>query len=212
MKWYHLDWRRVLKTTAIVIIWFLVYWFVTGLATQEAQGQNAPQISCKPMGRDFACVALNAENLKLLPRWILHTTPAFESYSDTFSGRAPKRWTHITADFYSYDNDVDRVQACLEVALIDGRVKLREPCAKPGANKKAADTVACVVTVVQSGGERSCVYESVLIVGEIAGSDEWLLVRNAEEGVVNWPKARVLKAGEARIIGALMCRCPSSAK
>lgn len=117
-----MKWRRTFRAASAVIVYLSV-----GLA---AEGQDAPKISCKPVGRDFACVSIGAEDLKILPRWVLYTTPRFESFGLDFEGRAPKRWTYITANFYSYNEAREDLQACVEVSQVGGGAKFRE-CAKP---------------------------------------------------------------------------------
>lgn len=100
----------------------------------SAVAEESPfKIHCQSAGRNFICVAIGAEDLRVYPRWILHTNPRFEAFiapEFEFVGRAPKRWTYITANFYNYDTGAE-VQACMEVALIDGKALFREPCRKP---------------------------------------------------------------------------------
>jgi hypothetical protein len=78
---------------------------------------------------------------------------------------------------------------------------------------------ACTFSIMNRGGELIVLYEKAYIVGEVAGKDEWWLDLPTREKyrdvegqarAVNWPKARVLRAGEARVVGALACRCPES--
>jgi hypothetical protein len=123
-RWYVLNWSRALKATAIVIIWFLVYFFIVGLASR--------------------C-----------------------------SSAAP----HATT------------------------------------------LHACTFSIMNRGGELVVFYERAVIVAEVAGKDEWWLNFPDREPVfdkegharaVNFPKARVLRVGEARVVGTSMCRCPES--
>lgn len=78
---------------------------------------------------------------------------------------------------------------------------------------------ACTFSIMQRGGVLTVLYERAQIVGEVAGKEEWWLSFPDRESVldkegraraVNFPKDRVLRMGEARVVGTSLCRCPES--
>jgi hypothetical protein len=78
-------------------------------------------------------------------------------------------------------------------------------------------TKACTFQVGAAGGDLVVRYERAVIVGEVEGKPEWWLnfpererVRDLEgkARAWNWSKDRVLRFGEARIVGMTVCQCP----
>lgn len=74
-------------------------------------------------------------------------------------------------------------------------------------------------TVVVSTGTRSAFYEMIRIVGEHTNTNDWWIMfvhRDQKEFVgidgrkraINYPKSKILRRGEHRIIDGVMCHCP----
>ena len=86
------------------------------------------------------------------------------------------------------------------------------PAPRPGES-------ACTFTIANVAGELRVYYEKAEIVGEVEGRDEWWIYFPRREPVIdrdghprglNWPKSKILRFGEARIVGTVLCRCPQN--
>lgn len=74
-------------------------------------------------------------------------------------------------------------------------------------------------TVAISNLTHNAIYETVSIVGEHPNRDDWWIVFVNRDGsdyvdvagvqrAVNYPKSRILRMGEVRVIQSVLCRCP----
>lgn len=78
-----------------------------------------------------------------------------------------------------------------------------------GCASTTTSTEACIVTIANRNGDRIALYEKVQIVGSNS-ADEWMVRRDGYDQPVNVPKVKVLRRGERRPIGFVVCQCPEA--
>lgn len=72
-------------------------------------------------------------------------------------------------------------------------------------------SVACVFSIMERGGDRVVVTERVRIVATVEHNADELMVifrDRADQRPVNFPKARILRGGEMRVVAGRAARCP----
>jgi hypothetical protein len=81
--------------------------FADGACGKDSSGKDIEVcFKCtKPSGRSFMCYSVYPpEKYSLLPKWILHTKPAYESFGEDFSlFDAPRSWTLLEMRLYPDD-------------------------------------------------------------------------------------------------------------
>jgi hypothetical protein len=112
------------------------------------------------------------------------------------------------------------VGLCTGCASVPQKITTSAPQkSKTSAPQRLTSLRACTFAIMQRGGERVVFYERAKIVGEVAGKHEWWLNLIDREPVfdkegharaVNFPKERVLRVGEVRLVGTSVCKCPES--